>query len=68
MRLGYASESDSRIDCINRRAHKLEARLEAKAEVDALEYGCDRICGKLDGQDEARGAEAFMRLAPLLVA
>jgi hypothetical protein len=38
MRLGYASEAESRVDRINRKLHKLEAKLgeEGQAKMNAV--------------------------------
>ena len=68
MRLGYASEAESRIDRINRRLQKLEATLGEDGQKPKWmrwrRY--ERVCAQLDAADQAWGALALTRLVPLL--
>jgi hypothetical protein len=68
MRLGYASEAESRVDRINRKSHKLEAKLGKDGErpkwMRWRTY--ERICTQLEAADHAWGVEAFARFGPLL--
>jgi hypothetical protein len=57
MRLGYASEAESRIDRINRRLHKLQAKLAEGGEKPKwMRWRTfERICEELDFADNAWG-------------
>jgi hypothetical protein len=72
MRVAYSSETESRVDGINRKLHKLQGRLE-EGEQSWLKpkwmrwRTFERICGQLDAADEAWGSLVFVRLAPLLL-
>jgi hypothetical protein len=67
MRLAYASEAESRVDRINRKSQKLEAKLGDSGEKPKwMRWRTfDRICERLDAADQAWGAEAFARFGPL---
>lgn len=68
MRLGYACESESRIDRINRRLHKLEAKLVEGQKPKWMRWRTfDRICEQLDAVDQMWGEEALVRFALLPV-
>ena len=57
MRLAYASEAESRIDRINRKFHKLEAKLGEDGEKPkCMRWGTfERICEQLEAADQAWG-------------
>ena len=68
MRLGYASEAESRIDRMNRKLHKLQAKLGEDGEKPKwMRWRTfDRICEQLDAADQAWGVELVARLGSLL--
>jgi len=63
MRLGYASEAESRID---RKFHKLQARLGEDGEKPKWMRWkrFDRICEQLESAGQAWGVEVLTRFAP----
>lgn len=67
MRLGYSSEAESVVDRINRKSHKLEAKLGEDGEKPKwMRWRTfDRICQQLEAADQAWGAQVLTRLAPL---
>jgi hypothetical protein len=69
MRLAYASEAESVIDRINRKPHKLEAKLGEDGEKPKwMRWRTfERICARLEAADQAWGADVFERLGPLLL-
>jgi hypothetical protein len=68
MRLGYASEADSRIDRINRKFRKLHAKLGEDGEKPKwMRWRTfDRICAQLEAADQAWGTEVLAKFGPLL--
>jgi hypothetical protein len=66
MRLGYASEAESRIDRINRKLHKLQAKLGEEGEKSKwMRWRTfDRICARIDAADAAWGLMVLARLGP----
>jgi len=67
MRLGYASESESLIDRINRKLHKLEAKLADGKKPKWMRWRTfDRICKQLDAADQMWSHEALGRFGSLL--
>jgi len=58
MRLAYASEAESRIDRINRKSHKLEARLtEEGGKPKWMRWRTfEGICARLEAAEHAWGA------------
>lgn len=62
MRLAYYSETESRVDRINRRAHRLEAKLDDGRKPKWMRWRTFRlIWAQLDELDQAWGAEALVR-------
>ena len=68
MRLAYACEAESRIDRINRKTRRLEAKLEEDGvKPKWMRWRTyERICARLDDLEGDWGVEAFARFAPLL--
>ena len=68
MRLGYASEAESRIDRINRKFHKLQARLgEDGGKPRWMRWRTfDRISAQLGAADQAWGSLVLARLGSLV--
>jgi len=68
MRLGYASEAQSRIDRTNRKFHKLQAKLGEDGEKPKwMRWRTfDRICEKLDAADQAWGSIFLARFGSLI--
>jgi len=66
MRLAYASEAESKIDRINRKFHKLEAKLGEDGEKPKwMRWRTfERICERLDVADAAWGLMVLARLGP----
>ena len=66
MRLGYASETESVVDRINRKLHKLQAKLGADgAKPNWMRWRTfDRICQQLDAADHDWGLMVLARLGP----
>lgn len=69
MRLGYASEAESRFDRVNRKFHKLQAKLGQNGEKPKwMRWRTfDRLCAQLEAADEAWGVELVARLGSLLL-
>jgi len=68
MRLAYASEAESRIDRINWKFHKLQAKLGDDGEKPKwMRWRTfDRVCAQLEAADQAWGVEVAARLGSLL--
>ena len=66
--LSYASEAESRIDHINRKLHKLQAKLGEDAEKPKwMRWRTfDRICERLEAADQAWGVELVARMGSIL--
>ena len=66
LRLGYASEGESRIDRINRKLQKLQAKLGEDGEKPKwMRWRTfDRICARLDVADAAWGLMVLAKLGP----
>ena len=64
----YASEAESRIDRVNRKFHKLQARLGEDGEKPKwMRWKTfDRICTQIEAADQAWGEEVIARLDTLL--
>jgi len=64
MRLGYASEAESRIDRMNRKSHKLEAMLTEDGQKPKwMRWKTfDGICEQLEAADSAWGILVLARL------
>jgi len=69
MRLAYAGEAESRVDRINRKLHKLEAKLGVEGQKPKwMRWPTyNRICEKLDAADQVWGAVALSRFSGLLL-
>jgi len=68
MRLGYVSEAESRIDRVNRKFHKLQAKLGEDGEKPKwMRWKTfDRISDQLEAADQAWGVELVARMGSLL--
>ena len=64
MRLAYASEAESRADRINRKLHKLEAKLgEDEEKPKRMRWSTfNRICEELEAADQTWGFMMLERL------
>jgi hypothetical protein len=67
MRLGYASEAESAVDRINRKLHRLEARLGENGQKPKWMRlsTFDQLLEQLSAADAAWGAEVFARFGAL---
>ena len=68
MRLGYAGEAESRIDRINRRLHKLKAKLGEEGQKPKWMRlrTFERIYERYEAADNAWGITVLARFGPLV--